>query len=152
MEKNITRYLAYSVIPIAALALFVTNTASAHGWGWGKNLDPQETAQRQQEMFQEQADLLGTSVDKVKDSWAKGQTLADLADELGISESDLQAKIKSNHLSQLKSNLQTLVTQGVITQTQADQRYDFMANQIGNEAPGKHMGRMMFGGWGRHGP
>ncbi len=151
MNKT-SRYLAYSVIPIAALALFITNTASAHGWGWAKNLDPQEVAEKQQAMFQEQADLLGTTLDKVKGSWAKGQTLTDLADELGISETDLQAKMKANRLAEMKSHLQSLVDQGVITQAQADQRYSFMEQRAGEAAPGKHMGRMMFGGWGRHGP
>jgi len=152
MLKKLKKYSIYGILPLAVLALFITNTASAHGWGWGKNIDPQELAQRQQEMFQEQADLLGTTTDKVKDSWAKGQTLADLAGELGISETDLQAKLKANRLAELKTNLQTLVTQGIISQAQADQRYNFMAEHIGNAAPGKHMGRMMFGGWGRHGP
>ena len=150
MLNKLKKYSVYAILPIAALALFATNTASAHGWG--RNIDPTELAQQQQTMFQEQADLLGTTVDKVKDSWAKGQTIADLADELGLSETDLQTKMKAARLAEMKTQLQTLVDKGIITQTQADQRYNFIAEHTGNVAPGKHMGRMMFGGWGRHGP
>lgn len=153
MLNKLKKYSIYTSLPIAALALFISQSVSAHGWSWSKNLDPQKVAQRQQEMFQEQANLLGTSVEKVKDSWAKGQTLADLAEEIGVSETDLQAKIKANRLAEMKSHLQSLVNQGVITQTQADQRYEFMSNKISNKAPGKHMGRRMFSsGMGRFDP
>lgn len=154
MPKTFTRYFTYAVVPVAALALFLTTTsASAHGWGWFKNADPAEVAQRQQEMFQDQADLLGTTVDKVKDAWAKGQTTAELAEELGISETDLQNKMKETRKLELKEHLQALVTQGVITQEQADQRYAFMDERMDSATPGKAMGRMMFGGgMGRHGP
>ena len=148
MLKKLKKYSIYGILPLAVLALFITNTASAHGWGWGKNIDPQELAQRQQEMFQEQADLLGTTTDKVKDSWAKGQTLADLAGELGISETDLQAKMKAVRQAEMKSHLQTLVTKGVITQAQADQRYTFMEQHMANEPAGLGMG---MGRGGRHG-
>src|SRR3989338_7128879 len=144
MKKFHAKYLAYAAIPVAAFALLLTNTALAHGWGWGGKVDPEQFAQQQQTMFQEQADLLGTNIDQVKNAWAQGKTMMELADELGLSETDLQNKMRTVHLADLKTRLQTLVTNGIITQIQADQRYSFMEQHMTSAAPGKTMGRMMF--------
>ena len=143
-------YIAYTTVPTVALALLMGTTASAHGWGWAKTQNPEELAQRQQQMFQEQADLLGTGVDTVKNAWAQGKTFVELAKDLGLSETDLNTKMQEARKAEIKNHLQTLVSQGVITQTQADQRYAFMEQRANITTPGR--GRMMLGGWGRHGP
>ncbi len=153
-QSNVKRlaYAAYVAVPTIALALLMGTAASAHGWGWSKTQDLDELAQRQREMFQEQADLLGTSVDTVKNAWSQGKTMTELAQELGLSEDELQTKLEETRKTELKQRLQTLVDKGVITQTQADQRYAFMEQRLNDKDQGRGMGRMMPGGWGRHGP
>lgn len=146
MNQNLKKYATYSILPLAALALFVSTSASAHGFGWSKNIDPEELATRQQEMWQDQADLLGTTVDTVKNAWAQGKNMKELAEELGLDETELQAKIKAARQTEMKSHLQTLVTKGVITQAQADQRFAYMEKQAQNAPTGQGMGR-----GGRHG-
>ncbi|MFH1890956.1 MAG: hypothetical protein ABIJ91_05355 [Candidatus Kuenenbacteria bacterium] len=122
------KYIAYGILPVLALAL--AGTASAHGlWGGFRNATPQEIAQHQTERFQNQSDLLGVSVDEVKSAWAQGKTMRELAEEKGISQEDLHAKIKAAREQRMKDYVQALVDNGVITQEQANQRLEFMQNQ-----------------------
>lgn len=125
--------------------LFAANTASAHGWM--RNATPEEMAQRHQEMFQEQAALLGTTEEVVKNAWAEGKNLRDLAQQLGISDTDLQTKMQAARQAELKQNLQSLVDKGVITQAQADKRLAATQQRIsqGQKGRGPH------GMFGRHG-
>ncbi|MFH0852661.1 MAG: hypothetical protein V1845_03600 [bacterium] len=136
-----SKYLIYSLVPLLGLSAFIgVNAASAHGFfGLFGNLTPDQIATQQQTMFQKQADLLGISVDDIKNAWAEGKSLKTLAEEKGISQEQLQAKVKEARLQQIKSDLQTLVEKGVITQAQADKRLQFMQNQSANGKQGKGM-------------
>ena len=124
--------------------LGIGGVASAHGmWGMS-NLNPQEFSQGQTSMFQSQAEILGISVDKVKEAWANGKSFSDLATENGVTKDQLQAKMKTLRETQIQSQLKILVDNGVITQAQADQRLNFMKT---NTDKGR-MGMMGFGrGW-----
>lgn len=151
MKKIKKRYFAYAVLPVMALALMGAGTVSAHGWFGGPfgvtNATPQEVAQRQNEMFTQKANLLGMSVDEVKSAWAQGKTLQQLAEEKGITQDQLQEKMRELRQQQIKERLQTLVEQGVITQTQADQRLQFMQRQMENNAMGKAFRHGLGHGW-----
>ena len=74
-----------------------------------------------------------------------------LAKEKGISQTDLQTKMKAARDAQMKAELQTLVTKGVITQVQADARYTYMTTKTGKGMRGHHGGMMgdrgMMGGF-----
>lgn len=139
------KYLVYAAAPVLALSLFAANTAFAHGmFGWfGSTATPEQIATRQTTMFQEEANLLGVSVDEVKAAWAEGKTLWDLAQEKGLTQEQLKQKMTDARNAQVKSQLQTLVSQGVITQSQADQRYSWMTAQDQNG--GKRLGRGFHG-------
>lgn len=128
------------------LSLVGAQAVSAHGFmGWNTaSLD--EIATRQQTMFQEQATLLGLTVDEVKQAWAEGKSLKDLADAKGITKEQLQKKMQELHQQAMKTQLQALVDKGVITQTQADARLKYMQNQTANRKG--HMGMGMRGGFG----
>ena len=137
--------------------LLGVNAASAHGMfggfgNLGSTLTPDEIATKQQAMFQNEANLLGVSVDEVKAAWAAGKSLVQLAADKGITQAQLQQKLKDSRVAQLKSQLQALVTKGVITQAQADQRLQFIQNQqakIGSKINGRRgRGMGMMGGWG----
>lgn len=131
------KYLSYAILPVMALALVGgVSMARASGMGFfGSNATPEEVADRQAQMFQDQANLLGVGVDKVKDAWAKGQSIKDLAEENGVSEDQLRQKMQEQMQQHIKDRLQILVDKGVITQAQADERLQFMQQQVQD---GKH--------------
>lgn len=139
MKKIKSKLLAYAIIPTLGLGFLGLNVASAHGFfgGFGNNLTPDEIASRQQNMFQNEAQLLGISVDDVKNAWAQGKTIIQIAQERGITKEQLQQKIKDMKTRQLKAQLQVLVDKGVITQSQADQRLQYIAGQLAGSKPGK---------------
>ncbi len=139
-----TKYLAYAVLPALALGFVGTSIASAHGWLM-REATPDEIAARHTQLFTEQATMLGIGVDEVKNAWAQGKGLRELANEKGITDDELKAKLQELHTQRMKTNLQTLVDKGVITQAQADARLQTMQNRFANGA-GKGFGR----GFGRH--
>jgi hypothetical protein len=146
------KYLTYAILPVFGLALLAgPASASAMGWGWfggfGKT-DPDTIASRMQTVFQDQANLLGISVDEVKNCWAQGKSIWQCAQDHGITQDQLQQKIKDARLAQLKSQMQTLVDKGIITQKQADQRLQWMQNKTQNA---KGHGFRGMRGWGSFG-
>lgn len=117
------RILAIATLPVIGLGVLGANMASAHGWGpFMGTATPEEIATHQQSMFQEQATLLGISADDLKQKWAEGKDLREIAADLGISDEQLKEKMKSVHQERMRTHLQALVDKGVITQAQADQR------------------------------
>jgi hypothetical protein len=143
MKKK--HYILLSAFAILGLAAFGTSTALAQGWFAGDNATPEETATRQQAMFDKEASVLGVTVDEVKSAWAKGQTFEELATEKGISETDLQNRLTEERKLRMSEHLKTLVAQGVITQDQSDQRSKVMEERIAN---GQGLGRGMHQGIG----
>jgi hypothetical protein len=107
------------------------------GAPWMRDASPEQVAQFQSERFQHQADLLGIGVDKVKDAWASGKSMRDLAEENGISEDALRTKMQAERSQRMQEHLSTLVRQGVITQAQADQHIAAMANHKPGEGRGQ---------------
>ena len=151
-----TKYklLAYSLVPAAlGLGIVGANIASAHGFfgGFGADLTPDQIVSRQQTMFQNEAQVLGISVDEVKEAWADGKSLWQIAQEKNISQEQIQTRMKDLALQQLKTHLQTLVDKGVITQAQADRRVQAMQNMQQKNASrmgmmrGHHRGGFGFG-------
>ena len=137
-----------AVIAGVALAAASGSAVFAHGWGFGlsSNATPEEIAQQQTERFQEQASLLGATVNEVKDAWAKGQTLEELANTKGITDEQLQEKMQAARKTEMESRLKTLVEKGVVTQAQADQRLKVMEEHIASgDGSGKGMGGGMHG-------
>ncbi len=120
---NKTKLLKYG-LPALALALLLGagTTAEAFGGGMNKNTTPEQVATMHTQMFQEQATLLGLTVDEVKTAWANGTSFKELAKQKGITEEALKAKMKANHEAQMKAHLKTLVDKGVSTRAQADAR------------------------------
>jgi len=147
MKKKI---LLYAAVPMLALAAFGASSASAHSFlSFMNNATPQEIAQKQKAMFNEQATMLGVSVDEIKNAWTQGKTLQELAVEKGISQEQLKQKMNDTRTQQMTTHLQVLVSQGEITQAQADQRLQILKQQMqnANGKKGKGLGRG-FGGMG----
>jgi len=135
-------FLKSAFIPSIGLAVLAVSSASAMTFGQ-MNMTPQDMATRQQAMFQEQATLLGISVDDVKAAWASGTDVKTLAKQKGISLDIIKQKMQAKRLEEQKTMLSTFVSQGVITQAQADQRLAAMMakNAKGYIGEGKHGGR-----------
>lgn len=149
------RALIYSFFPLLSAGIFTAGVASAHGFGSELNGTPAEITAR----FQGEAALLGVPVDEVKKAWAEGKTLFDVATAHGITKEQLAQKMKDQRTAEIKTQLQVLVTQGVITQAQADQRLAFIqakqAKKIakidGKDNEGWGMGGKKSRGFGRGG-
>lgn len=156
MKKSKAKLFAYALIPAIGLGILGFNAASAHGlfsrgFGFGPAATPQEVADAQQNMFEKEAQLLGASVEEVKDAWAEGKSISQLAQEKGITVSQLQQKMKDAKIEELKAQLRTLVDKGIITQVQADKRLQFMQNMMAKTKNGKGYSRGFHGYWGMMG-
>jgi len=133
------KLFAYTVFPallgFGLLGAGVVSACGLGGWGFGfsnTTTTPDIIASRQTAMFQYEAQILGISVDDVKNAWADGKTMKQIMQEKNISQGQVNKNIKDYQIQQYKTQLQTLVTKGVITQAQADKRLQFMQNQIQN--------------------
>lgn len=132
----------YAAIPAVSIALAAALPAAAHGpmgMGFFGKGSPEQFATTQQTRFTEEANLLGVSVDVVKEAWAQGKNLFALATERGITKEQLQEKMKTLRTTQMKEHMQTLVSKGVITQAQADSRLKVMETATGKMKQGKGM-------------
>ncbi len=134
MSKKIFNYLIFLVLLLGLFSAGV-NMTLAHGW-FGRNLVPDDLVQYYQKMFEDQAKILGISVEEIKNAWVQGKNLWDIAQEKGISQDQLQQKIRELKLQKIKDQLQVLVNKGVINQTQANQRLQFIESKM-NQARGK---------------
>ncbi len=100
MKTNFRKATIAGVLSLVALG-----AASASAMGFGgmmSNLTPDELATRQSAMFQEQATLIGATLDEVKQAWADGKDFKTLASEKGVTEAQLQAKLKTKRDEQMK--------------------------------------------------
>ncbi len=129
------RLLAYALVPALGLGILAANMASAHGMFMTGT--PQEQATQQQKMFEQQATLFGITIDEAKAYWSEGKSIADIAKDKGLTEDQLRTKMHTARQEEMKTRIQSLVTQGVITQTQADQRLKFLSTQSAKLPMGK---------------
>lgn len=132
------KILFYSLSVIILFGFLGANTALARGWFSGKNnWSPDEIVTRYQTMFENEAKILGISVDEYKAKWAEGKNFWEIAKELGLTKEQIQAKIKEMRMAEIKTQLQILVEKGIITQNQADQRLKTMENWLSQDKRGK---------------
>lgn len=113
-------------------------TASAMGFGgFGggmmSTLTTDEIATRQTTMFQKQAELIGATTDEIKNAWADGTDFLTFAKSKGVTEEALKVKLQAVRVAELKTQLDMLVSKGVITQAQADKRLATMQTKMTNK-------------------
>ncbi len=119
--------MAYGLAPALALVMLGAGTVSAFGPNFGgKDIDPDEVASRLEDMFEQQAEMFGLSVADVKDAWAEGKTMKDLAEEKGVDLAAVREKMQARRQADMTERLEKLVDSGVITQAQADSRLEWM--------------------------
>jgi len=128
------KFLLCLLLVIGIVTLIGVNMASARGWFRGDiSLNSEAIVERQNQMFEDQASLLGISVGKVKEYWAQGKSIKEIAEEMEIDDENLQEKMKQARREKIKVKLQILVDNGVVTQAQADQRLQIMEERFENE-------------------
>lgn len=122
----------------AVLLLLSASAASAYGGRGGMGIgssDPTTLVKNFEDRMNEQASILGISVADMKTAWAEGKNIHDIAKEKGISDTDLRAKMQAQRQEQMKNYLQTLVSNGSITQAQADARLKFIQDRQADQKP-----------------
>lgn len=150
MKTTLTKRALLGIATIAAAGALSASAMGMPGM-MGANLSPDEQATRQTQMFQSQASLIGASVDEVKTAWAEGKDFKTLATEKGVTADQLKAKMQAARTAEMKTQLQNLVTKGVITQAQADKRLATMLTKSTNKKDSKRGGhgmKGMMGGFG----
>ncbi len=142
------KFIIYSLLAIGLSGLLGIGVASAHGWfGHFSDATPAEMAQQQETMFQNKAELLGISVDEMKEAWSQGKDIREIAEEQGISQEQLQEKMRANAQQRLQERLQAMVDNGVISQEQANQRSQFMEERMTNNEMDKGFHKGFGRGW-----
>jgi len=66
------------------------------------------------------AKVLGMTADEVSTALQNGSTLQDLADKAGVKLADVQAAIQAAHVTEMRDRIKQAVTDGKITQANAD--------------------------------
>jgi ribosomal protein S20 len=130
--------LTYVFLGIFGIVLLSAGIVFAQNYMMG--VSPDELASKQQTMFQQTANILGISIDDVKNAWADGKTISQIAQDHNISQDQLQQKMKDYATQQMNSEMQTLVSKGVINQDQANRRMQTMQSKMS-----QMMGGMMDG-------
>ena len=145
------KFLSFLLVSLGVLTFAGAGIVSAHGgglggWGFFSDWTPEDIASRFQSMFEQKAELLGISVDDYKTKWAEGKNFMQIAEENGVTQEQLQEKMQQARQEQLREQLNALVGQGIISQEQADQRFNAIQEQFANQE-GQMWGRgMMRGG------
>lgn len=129
--------MMYAALPaVLGLSLLVSGSASAMtmGLGGGAHMmlwsqSSEDAATQMQTRFESTAKILGIGVDEVKTAWGQGKSMGELAKDKGITEAQIRTRVLEQQRTQMKAQLQTMVTKGIITQAQADARLKFMEAQ-----------------------
>lgn len=146
MKTTLTKRALLGIATIAAAGALSASAMGMPGMsGMMSNLSSDEIASKHAEMFQKQVVLIGATSDEVKAAWAEGKDFVTLAKEKGVTEEQLKTKMKAERDTQMKTQLQNLVTKGVITQAQADKRLATMQSKFANKKEGKRGGHSMKG-------
>ena len=146
MRKKYLLIPAFAVVALlGGSVVFAKGGFGGLGFGGMGKMDPATMGQRFDDHMSEQANVLGISASEMKGYWAQGRNISEIAREKGITQEQLMEKMKAARDAQMKEMLQTLVSQGKITQTQADVRLKFMQDKM--KKMGGKKGRMgMMGG------
>ncbi|OGH64955.1 MAG: hypothetical protein A2821_00570 [Candidatus Magasanikbacteria bacterium RIFCSPHIGHO2_01_FULL_41_23] len=120
----IPAFVLAGLIGVGSVSASGMGAKGLHGFrGFGGGVaDPDKWA----EQMNQNASLLGISVDEMKTYWVQGKNIQDIALEKGITQEQLKTKMQSAAEAKIKLELQSLVNKGYITQAQADARFTVM--------------------------
>lgn len=122
MKKNVFYSLMVTSLFLTGTGIALAQGGFGMGLGLGNSASLDDMALRHEEMFKNQAVVLGMSIEDYKAAWAEGKNFFEIAESKGFTKEQLFEKMKAQKQTQMKAMLQKLVEKGVITQAQADQR------------------------------
>lgn len=122
-DKIMKKIIVLSAIAAVGLTgvLLISNAASAQGFGRGMHNSTGSLMGGRlgsANMLQSRVQALGMSQQDLQNELNSGKTMVDILQEKGLTLDQFHQKMED----QMKAYLQTLVSQGQITQAQADQR------------------------------
>ena len=128
------KYLSYFLLSVGILALSGIGIASAHRGEFGGFgiVSSEDLIAHYEAMFEDKAEILGLTLDEIKEAWSEGKSLRELAEEKGISQEQLRESMMQKEQKRMEERLQALVDGGLITQEQADKRMNFMTEKFQN--------------------
>ena len=134
MLRKLLASIIFSILVCGILIAKPVDAKSFGFWGWGLGkINLEDWTEKIKKMFEEWADLLQINVDKVKNYWAEGKGLKEMMEAENISKEVLQKRMKEKRLEEVKNQLQKLVEKGIITQEQADKRFEVMKKRLENQ-------------------
>lgn len=138
------KFIVYAVVPVVlSVGLIGANAAVAHGmFGAASNLSPEQIVSFQQNIFTKEAQILGISEAELKADWALGKTFNQIIQDRKLDKAQIEQRGQVAQVAQMKTQLQTLVEKGVITQAQADSRLAAMQTKMSAVKGKKGHGRM----------
>lgn len=147
MKKKV---LVGLMIGAMSLGFWGIDSALAFGpMGW--NVSGEDFTSRFQSMVDNFSKNLGIASEKIKQGWSEGKSMLQIAEDNGLTQEQVHEKMQSARKEQMKTQLQALVSKGILTQAQADSRIKFMESQLGSvggrKIGGRHGGGMGFSGW-----
>jgi hypothetical protein len=118
------------VFSLAVLTIFTAiGISSVDARGFSQNnlgFNSDQMTERRVQMIENNAELLGITVEQLENYHAEGKYMFEIAEELGLDVDNLREKIESNRQNRMKERLQDLVDDGKITQEQANERLESM--------------------------
>lgn len=98
----------------------------------------EEIAARKQQRLEHGAEMLGLTAEELKAKLESGMTMKEIAEQQGINQEDFHAKMMEQAKLKMTERLNQLVSEGEITQEQADKRLEQMQKRMNNS--GKRLG------------
>ena len=128
-----SKKILLSVLILGFLITAGTSSVLARGWFDGKReIDPERMIDKKEKMFQNKANLLGISIEQMKEYWSEGKNIGEIATEMDINEEELRVKIQESHKERMTEHLNFLVENGKITQEQADAKFTYIQERMGD--------------------
>ena len=127
MNKKV---LTLALVVLASVGLVAASSVFAQSSDNTQNTEKCRCGDRHQLRLDMKADILGVDIEEIQAMREAGKTFPEILDELGIDREEMKEKMQAAR----QAHIDQLVADGVITQEQADQRLERMA-----ERPAKHL-------------
>jgi len=148
MKKNITVVGIFALATALGLSLFAYQAdADEVGSAGSRQRGLGMRGSGHERMLEAKSEVLGVSTDELQQQLDSGKTFPEIVEESGMSFLDFHNKMKEVRLAQLEDHLQELVSDGILTQAEADARLEQAAEHSGpmymgqgrNSFPGRGM-------------
>ena len=120
--KKVTLFVVASLVIVGIVAWYATGVFAHRGEGGSANDIAWKQGYGYTQMLQTKAQILGMTVEELKEELADGKTFSVIAEEKGITSEEFHQKM----LITQKERLQNMVEAGIVTEEQVEQRLQLM--------------------------